>query len=60
MQLFFDLVIALLLFLVWMWGDAKATGRNPWPWIAITLAIGSFGPLLYLITRKDPAAAPTA
>ena len=57
MQLFFDLVIALLLFLVWMWGDAKATGRNPWPWIAITLAIGSFGPLLYLITRKDKAAA---
>ena len=57
MQLFFDLVIALVLFMVWMWGDAKATGRNPWPWIVITLSIGSFGPLLYLITRKDTKAA---
>lgn len=56
MQLFFDLVIALLLFMGWMWGDAKATGRNPWPWIVITLSIGSFGPLLYLITRKDTKA----
>ncbi len=59
MQLFADLVIALVLFLVWMWGDAKATGRNPWPWLVITLSIGSFGPLLYLVTRKtgdQPAA----
>ncbi len=52
MQLFFDLVIALALFLVWMWNDAKATGRNPWPWLVITLSIGSFGPLLYLLLRK--------
>lgn len=52
MQLFFDLVIALTLFLVWMWNDARATGRNPWPWLVITLSIGSFGPLLYLLLRK--------
>lgn len=57
MQLFADLVIALSLFIVWVWGDAKATGRNPWPWILITLTIGSFGPLLYLVTRKQPSAA---
>jgi hypothetical protein len=48
-QIFLDLVIALGLFLVWMWRDAKATGRNPWPWLLLTLAIGSFGPLGYLI-----------
>jgi hypothetical protein len=52
-QVLADLVIALILFLVWMWHDAKATGRNPWPWIAVTLTLGSFGPLFYLLTRKD-------
>jgi len=52
-QVFVDLVIALTLFLAWMWNDAKATGRNPWPWIAVTLTLGSFGPLLYLLTRKQ-------
>jgi hypothetical protein len=52
-QVFADLVIALTLALVWMWRDAKATGRNAWPWIALTLATGSFGPLIYLLTRKS-------
>ena len=52
-QVFADLVIALALFLGWMWHDAKATGRNPWPWIAATLTLGSFGPLFYLLTRKQ-------
>ena len=51
-QIFVDLVIALSLVMVWMWQDAKATGRNVWPWIAATLAFGSFGPLFYLLTRK--------
>lgn len=53
MQIFVDLVIALSLFLVWLWRDARATGRNPWPWLVVTLAAGSFGPLLYLLARKD-------
>jgi hypothetical protein len=53
-QVFADLVIALTLVLAWMWRDAKATGRNVWPWILFTLAAGSFGPLLYLLTRKSP------
>jgi len=52
-----DLVIALSVFLVWMWRDARAIGRNPWPWLVMTLAIGSFGPLLYLLTRKTEEAA---
>ena len=48
-----DLVIALMLVMVWMWRDAKATGRAIWPWIVATLILGSFGPLVYLLTRKS-------
>ena len=55
-QVLTDLVIALSLFLAWMWRDAKATGRNPWPWLILTLLSGSFGPLLYLLTRKSTEA----
>lgn len=51
-QVFADLLIALSLFLIWLWQDAKQLGRNPWPWIVATLATGSIAPLLYLITRK--------
>jgi hypothetical protein len=52
-QVLADLVIALTLAMVWMWRDAKAVGRNVWPWIALTFATGSFGPLIYLLTRKS-------
>lgn len=54
-QVLLDLAIALTLVLVWMWQDAKTKGRNIWPWIAITLLAGSFGPLLYLLTATDEA-----
>lgn len=53
MQVLADLLIALSLVLVWLWHDAKATGRNPWPWLLVTLTTGSFGPLIYLLTRKS-------
>ncbi|MBY0588336.1 DUF2834 domain-containing protein [bacterium] len=52
-QVFADLVIALVLVLTWLWRDARATGRNPWPWVVATLMLGSFGPLVYLLTRKS-------
>ena len=51
-QVFVDLVIALSLIMVWMWRDAKATGRNPWPWILLTLIAGSISPLVYLLSHK--------
>ena len=51
-QVFTDLVIALVLVLLWLIPEAKRAGRNPWPWVAITLGLGSFGPLLYLATDK--------
>ena len=54
-QVLADLAIALTLVMVWMWHDAKATGRNVWPWIVVTLTLGSFGPLVYLLTRRSAA-----
>ncbi len=52
-QVFADLVIALVLVLIWLWHDARKIGRNPWPWLIATLALGGFGPLLYLLTRRS-------
>jgi hypothetical protein len=57
-QIFADISIALALVITWIWKDARAQGRSPWPWLAITLTIGSFGPLLYLLIRaRQPSTA---
>ena len=42
-QVFSDLVIALTLFMVWMWRDAQALGRTAWPWVLVN---GLAGPAL--------------
>ncbi|MEM7134336.1 MAG: DUF2834 domain-containing protein [Chloroflexota bacterium] len=52
-QIYVDLVIAIVLINVWIWRDAKARGRNPWPWIVAALVVGSFSPLVYLLTRRE-------
>ncbi len=52
-QVFLDLSIALALIMVWMYQDAKNRNCNPWGWIVLTLLLGSFGPLFYLITRSS-------
>lgn len=52
-QVFTDLVIALVLVLAWLIPDAKRQGRNPWPFVFITLTMRSFGPLLYLAMSRD-------
>ena len=55
MLITFDLLIALTIATVWMVVDAKKRGANPWPFVALTFATGSAGPLAYLITRvADP------
>lgn len=54
-QVLADLVIACSLLMVWIWRDAQATGRNAWLWIALTVVAGSFGPLIYLLTRQPRA-----
>lgn len=54
-QVFVDLVIIAVLAVVWMIGDARGRGMNPWPFVALTLVAGSFGPLTYLIVRERRA-----
>ena len=51
-QVLFDLVIVCVLAIIWMVRDAKVSGVNPWPFIVLTLAAGSFGPLFYLVVRE--------
>lgn len=51
-QITLDLVIVCTLACFWMVSDARKTGRNPWPFVVITLTGGSFGPLLYVLLAR--------
>jgi hypothetical protein len=51
-QVFTDLAIVALLACVWMVRDARERGLSAWPFVIITVVAGSFGPLLYLVTRE--------
>lgn len=51
-QVLADLVILAILSCVWMVSDARGRGLNPWPFVVLTLAAGSFGPLFYLLRRE--------
>jgi len=58
-QVFMDLVILALLSCIWMVYDSKKQGLPVWPFLLITLVVGAFGPLLYLVVREfrpDPLA----
>lgn len=59
-QVLADLVILAILACFWMIGDSRHSGVSPWPYIAITLVAGSFGPLFYLVARelRGPARQP--
>ncbi|MEM7019430.1 MAG: hypothetical protein AAF512_19090 [Pseudomonadota bacterium] len=60
-QIWVDLVIVMVLWLAWMIKDAQQSGRNPWGWVILALAIGSFSPLLYTaIHGRWPASHPPA
>jgi len=51
-QVFADLVILAVLACTWMVKDAPERGMPAWPFIVLTFAAGSFGPLLYLVVRE--------
>jgi hypothetical protein len=57
-QVMADLLIASALLLGYLWRDARASGRRFWPYVLLTLAAGSFGPLLYLLLAPRGAAGP--
>ncbi len=57
-QVFADLVIACVLILVWLIPEAKKNGINPWPYVVITVFLGSFGPLLYLVVNGAKSTQP--
>jgi len=46
-----DLVISLTIILVYLGNDARERGISALPYLLLTLALGSVGPLLYLIRR---------
>lgn len=48
-QVLLDLVVMSGVALGFIWRDARLTGRTVWPFALLTLAAGSFGPLLYLL-----------
>jgi hypothetical protein len=52
-QISLDLVVALSLVSVWLWRDAKARGVSPYPYLALTVVLGSVGPLLYLTLKSS-------
>jgi len=51
MQVFIDLCIALTLFSIWMFGDAKERGLPFSPYMITLLTLGSIGALAYLVHR---------
>ena len=54
-----DLVIALsLLAFCWLIPDARDRGLSPLPYLALTILLGSIGPLVYLIRREGSAERP--
>ncbi len=51
-QVLVDLVIALVIVIGWMIGDARRRTATVWPFVAVTLFLGSIGPLSYLVLRS--------
>ena len=48
-QVLTDLVCALILVTSWMILDARQAGRTVWPYIVLTIVMGSYGPIAYLL-----------
>jgi len=48
-QVLLDLIVMSFIALGFIMRDARQTGRKVWPFALLTIAAGSFGPLLYLL-----------
>ena len=55
-----DLFITLGLVMIWMVRDARQHDISAAPYVLLTLALGSVGPLAYLLRRPEEATAPAA
>ncbi len=56
LQVWLDLVIAMMFWCGWVIYDGRQAGRNPWPWIIGALIFGAFVPLIYLaVYQRWPA-----
>lgn len=51
LQVLLDLTISLAMVSVGIVRDARTRRVAAWPWILLTLVLGSIGPLLYFVTR---------
>ena len=60
-QVFVDLIIALILFAIWMVPDAREHSIPAWPYFLAILTTGSVGALAYLVhrTAKEESIAPS-
>lgn len=58
-QVFIDLCIALVLFTLWMVGDAREHAITGWPYVLAILTTGSVGALAYLVHRTAKEAGGT-
>lgn len=57
-QIYIDLVIAVAVICAWIYRDARARGRSPWPWIVAAAIVGMFSPLVYLLARTNEPSSP--
>lgn len=51
-QILADFLVALAIALGWLIADARKRDLAYWPFVALTLTLGSIGPLAYLIHRE--------
>jgi hypothetical protein len=56
MQMLLDLTIALIFVTGWMITDARRRAITVWPFVVMTIALGSIGPLSYLLVRGSSRA----
>jgi Terpene cyclase DEP1 len=52
MQMLLDLTIALTIVSSLLVVDARRRKQVAWPWVVVTLFLGSVGPLWYLVLRR--------